>query len=221
MPKGKQHVVIKGVNEGLVFILSDKCDFDELIEELQHKITTTHQQILSGPEINVDIKLGRRVIAKAQEQQIRDILGQKGNLIIQSISTDRNESPDKEHTPPLKVIKGIVRSGQTISTEQSVLYLGDVNPGGTIISTGDIFVLGSLRGMAHAGVNGNEYAIIAASHLRPTQLRIADVISRPPDEWGIDEAFMEFAYLHSGHMEIDHMNQLHRIRPDRQIILGE
>lgn len=220
MPKGKQHVMIKGVKDGLVFILSDKCDFDVLIQELQYKITTTHQQILSGPESNVDIKLGRRIISEEQEQLIRDIVQQKGNLIIQSFSSDVNKNEELSGTPPLQVMRGIIRSGQTIRTDESILYLGDINPGGTIISTGDIFVLGSLRGMAHAGVNGNEWAIIAASHLKPTQLRIADVISRPPDEWGIEETFMEFAYLHSGHMEIDRMNQLHRIRPDRHFIMG-
>ena len=95
------------------------------------------------------------------------------------------------------------------------MLLGDVNPGGAIVSTGDIFVMGSLRGMAHAGVDGDEGAIIAASHFRPTQLRIADVISRPPDEWGIGETYMEYAYLHEGRMQIDKLSHLHRMRPER------
>ncbi|MNY62125.1 Septum site-determining protein MinC [compost metagenome] len=79
--------------------------------------------------------------------------------------------------------------------------------------------MGSLRGMAHAGLDGDEKAIIAASHMRPTQLRIAGVISRSPDEWGIEEAFMEFAYVKEGKMEIDKLHQLHRIWPDAPIKL--
>ncbi len=59
-----------------------------------------------------------------------------------------------------------------------------MNPGGTILSTGSIYVMGSLKGMAHAGRDGDESAVIAASLLKPTQLRIANIISRPPDEWG-------------------------------------
>ena len=34
----------------------------------------------------------------------------------------------------------------------------------------------------HAGADGNKEAIIAALNLQPTQLRIADIITRPPDE---------------------------------------
>ena len=46
---------------------------------------------------------------------------------------------------------------------------------------GNIIVLGALRGVAHAGSDGNRQAIVAAFHLQPTQLRIANVIARRPD----------------------------------------
>jgi septum site-determining protein MinC len=114
------------------------------------------------------------------------------------------------------MLYGMIRSGQTIRHDGKVILMGDVNPGGIIECTSDIYIMGSLRGMAHAGINGDSEAIIAASHLRPTQLRIAEVISRPPDEWGIEEAFMEFAYIRNGVMEIDKINQLLKVRPDRQ-----
>ena len=68
--------------------------------------------------------------------------------------------------------------------------------------------------MAHAGIDGDEQSIIASSHMKPTQLRIAGIISRPPDEWGIEEAFMEFAYLSSDQMKIDKIVNIHRVRPE-------
>lgn len=221
MAAAKHHVTIKGINDALVFILSDQCDFEQLLEELRYTIQTSHQQILTGPDIQVDVKLGKRSITEAEEQAIRELFETKENLIIQTISSDAPAPSDKRNDNELLVLKGIVRSGQTIIEQSPILYIGDVNPGGTIMSVGDIFVLGSLRGMAHAGFSGDEQAVIAASYLRPTQLRIADVISRPPDEWGIEEAYMEFAYLHDGVMEIDTITQLHRIRPNSQVIKGE
>jgi septum site-determining protein MinC len=48
--------------------------------------------------------------------------------------------------------------------------------------------------------------------MRPTQLRIADVISRPPEEWMTGDAAMEFAFLNEGRMQIDKLAQLFRIR---------
>ena len=98
---------------------------------------------------------------------------------------------------------GIVRSGQVLQVEGNLVFFGDVNPGGSIVAGGDIFVLGSLRGTAHAGKDGNRQAVIASSHFQPTHVRIADAISRPPDEWEISDAAMMFAYLKDEHMEIE------------------
>jgi septum site-determining protein MinC len=211
----KHYVTIKGVKDGLVFVLDDSCEWELLIKELNHKLEKTHQQILTGPIIHVYVKLGKRTADEQQKQQIRSIIGQKGNLLIQSIETEATQSNKlDESSSEIKVKKGMVRSGQTLHHDGNLLFLGDVNPGGTITCTGHIYIMGSLRGMAHAGIEGDESAIIAASHMRPTQLRIAGIISRPPDEWGIEEAFMEFAYIQSGKMEIDKLHHMHRLWPD-------
>jgi len=208
----KHHVTIKGVKDGLVFLLDDACEFDEVMKELQHKLEKTHQKILTGPIIHVYIKLGSRRATEEEKEQIREVIGQKGNLLIQSIeSAEEDPASDLVNLSDVKLLKGIVRSGQTLTQEGNILFLGDINPGGTIVSSGSIYIMGSLRGMAHAGVDGDEKAVIAASHLRPTQLRIASIISRPPDEWGINDAFMEYAYVKEGKMEIDKIHQLHKL----------
>src|SRR5699024_405626 len=43
------------------------------------------------------------------------------------------------------------------------------------------FILGELLGIAHAGMKDNNHAIITASFMNPTQLRIGEYISRAPD----------------------------------------
>ena len=48
-------------------------------------------------------------------------------------------------------------------------------------ATGNVIVMGSLRGIVHAGADGNKESVVAALNLQPTQLRIADVITRSPD----------------------------------------
>ncbi len=79
------------------------------------------------------------------------------------------------------LVQRTIRSGQAIHYVGNVVVLGDVNPGGEIIAGGNIVVLGSLRGIAHAGAQGNQLAIVAAFRLEPTQLRIANHITRAPD----------------------------------------
>ncbi|ACT03040.1 septum site-determining protein MinC [Paenibacillus sp. JDR-2] len=209
----KQHIMIKGVKEGLVFLLDDKCEFAVLLDELQYKLEKTHQQLLTGPLVHVHVKLGARQLGEDDKERIKSVIRSQGNLMVQSIESS-SAGQDGANTAPAgpHVITGIVRSGQTIEHDGDLLLAGDVNPGGTILCSGDIYVMGALRGVAHAGVNGRPDVIIAASLMRPTQLRIADVISRPPEEWMSGDAAMEFAYLYEGNMQIDKMTQLFRLR---------
>lgn len=77
-----------------------------------------------------------------------------------------------------------VRSGRRIVHEGAVVVAGDVNAGAEVIAGGDVVVFGTLRGLAHAGAQGDETARILAGSLRPPQLRIAGKIARSPEETG-------------------------------------
>lgn len=79
-----------------------------------------------------------------------------------------------------RVIFSTLRSGQKIETEHSIVIFGDVNSGAELIAGGDIVVLGTLRGVAHAGAYDETGGgrVIFSLNLQPTQLRIGAVISR-------------------------------------------
>jgi septum site-determining protein MinC len=213
-----KHVRIKGIKDGLVFLLDDKCPFEDLLSELRYKLEHSHQNILTGPIVHVDIKLGNRPVTEEDKEAVLEILKSQGNLLIRSV--EALEEPGESDPDALFMMSGMIRSGQVLHHEGNLLFLGDVNPGGTISCSGDIYILGALRGMAHAGVDGNQDAIIAASLLSPTQLRIADVISRPPDEWGTRESSMEFAYLSSGAMQIDKIHNIVKLRQGLNVFKG-
>jgi septum site-determining protein MinC len=211
---GKSTITIKGTKEGLVFLLDDKCDFAILLDELNSKLDK-HVQQFTGPIVHIFIKLGARQLEEEDKERIRSILRRQGNLLIQSIESDPPAvDPNLKPVPTIHTMTGIIRSGQTVEFEGHLLLLGDVNPGGTIRCSGDVYVLGALRGTVHAGKNGDEEAIIAASLMKPTQLRIAEIISRPPDEWTSAEPWMEYAFLREGAMAIDKMTSLSRQRKE-------
>lgn len=217
---GKTIITIKGVKEGLVFLLDDQCDFVELLDELSAKLDK-HVQQFNGPIVHIFIKLGARQLNEEDKERIKAIFRKQGNLLIQSIESDPPEvDPDAKAVPQLHTMIGMVRSGQTVEYDGHMLLIGDVNPGGTIRCSGDVYVLGALRGSVHAGTQGNEEAIIAASLMRPTQLRIADVISRPPDEWTSAEPWMEYAFLREGKMAIDKLTSLGRQRKEVMLFKG-
>jgi hypothetical protein len=76
-------------------------------------------------------------------------------------------------------ISRTLRSGASVRFPGDVVVYGDVNAGAEIEAGGNIVVLGSLRGLAHAGAQGESEAIVLAFDLRPAQLRISDQIYFP------------------------------------------
>lgn len=211
-PTMKPPVTIKGIRDGLVFILHDQCPFEEILADLENKVGGS--QLLVGPLIRVTILTGNRELTEEQKESVRKILATRGNLIIQAFHSDvEQESFVHEEIHPL-VYRGTVRSGQVVTHKGDIVVIGDVNPGGLVMATGNVYIMGTLRGVAHAGCTGDESAIIAAVYFQPSQLRIARVISRAPDsdQSAYEATEMEFAYLKEGKMAVDKMNELPMIR---------
>ncbi|MEC4852004.1 MAG: septum site-determining protein MinC [Jaaginema sp. PMC 1079.18] len=73
------------------------------------------------------------------------------------------------------------RSGIEVRHPGTAIVLGDVNPGSKIVAAKDVLVFGRLRGIAHAGANGDRACVIAALQMEATQLRIADTLARVPE----------------------------------------
>ncbi len=82
--------------------------------------------------------------------------------------------------PPLYT-EGTIRAGVEVRHRGTVVVLGDVNPGGSVVADGDILVWGRLRGTAHAGAQGNRQCRIMALRMEPTQLRLASQLARLPE----------------------------------------
>lgn len=112
-------------------------------------------------------------------------------------------SPSYAEGEPAQLVRRTVRSGQRIVSAGHVVVLGDVNPGAEVVAGGDIIVMGCLRGLAHAGAKGDETAVIAAIRLQPMQLRIANHISRPPDDDAHADMGPEVARVRDGVIVIE------------------
>ncbi|MDE6435116.1 MAG: septum site-determining protein MinC [Lachnospiraceae bacterium] len=73
--------------------------------------------------------------------------------------------------------KGTLRSGQALEAKDSLVIVGDVNPGATVIAGGNIVIIGTLKGSVTAGAYGNKDAFVLALSMNPIQIKIADVIA--------------------------------------------
>lgn len=92
-----------------------------------------------------------------------------------------SEEKGKVLAEPL-YLRTTVRSGIEIRHPGTVVILGDLNPGGSVIARGDILVWGRLRGVVHAGAQGNLKSAILALQMEPALIRIANLVARGPEK---------------------------------------
>lgn len=195
-------VVFKATVNGLILIMREEDDFESVLDQIEKKLASAGK-FFKGASISV--KYRGKKLTKDEEDRISGLMALKTGAEIKSFAEDLsgpsgirdNEYDDFTGKMQLKMMhfkginegmtkfhRGTVRSGQLVSYDGNLVVIGDVNPGGELRAAGNVVVIGSLRGIVHAGADGNKEAVVVALNLNPTQLRIADVITRSPDENG-------------------------------------
>jgi len=116
---------------------------------------------------------------------------------------NRTYSDDIEGDENTILIRKTLRSGQKFHYGGNIVVIGDVNPGAEVVATGNVIVIGQMRGVVHAGAGGDESALVMAFRLQPTQLRIANHITRPPDNEVSESIVPEIARIKDGVVTIE------------------
>lgn len=190
--------MLKGSRDGVAVIISERAPIEAAVRELRRKLaaagdffkgavfsfdpgerrlTPEERDILSATIQEFGIEL--RVVEKSPQAPAAG-----GAKAAPRASARAFRLGGEREDEEALLVRRTLRSGQRIEHDGSVVVMGDVNPGAVVMCTGDIIVLGALRGLAHAGAAGNTEAIVMAFRLEPTQLRIAHYISRAPDGVG-------------------------------------
>lgn len=209
-------VIIKGNKYGIIVVMSPDISFDELKELITEKFKESSKFF---EKAKMAISFEGRTLSNEEQKDILDIIGKNTDMQIVCVI---DNDPDKEElfqkTLEQKLMeldnntgqfyKGILRSGASLEFENSVVIIGDVNNGARVVSKGNIIVLGSLKGNAFAGATGNTNSFVVALDMRPTQIRIADVIARSPDKPVKDEVKeAKIAFLEDGNIYIEPLNK--------------
>ncbi|ALS74290.1 MULTISPECIES: septum site-determining protein MinC [Planococcus] len=218
----KNIVNIKGTNKGLLIQLNDMASYTEILDELKKKVS---DPALEG-DAEVQVQLANRHYSKAQLEEIKKVIHDNSKMKVIGTKCDVvtvEECNRMIAERQSETYVGIVRSGQVIKAKGDLVVIGDVNQNGRIEAGGNVYVLGRLKGFAHAGASGNKEAVIAASWLEATHLKIADELETMTDELDSlsEQPEMECAYLHtSGKIIIDRLQELRFLRPQISTFKG-
>lgn len=180
----KNPVVIKSFPDGLSIYLDSEMPFSELIQEVAFKFRESSRFFKDASMV---VSFEGRTLTDQEERQLVNTISANSSLHIVCIM-GKNEETNKNYVKALQRLsyhqqamenagqfyKGTLKDGQTLETEHSVIVLGDVYPGASIISNKDIIVLGGLYGQAYAGGNGDEGHFVVALEMSPEKLKIGD-----------------------------------------------
>ena len=208
-------LIIKDENfEHLQTISTELINFEKLVLDINNSKKNLNASLLafdkniSCTELNKirtalmksNIKLNR-IYTNSRETNI--------SAIHLKIKTDFNFLEKKKYHSNFEIKsnssdfthRGIIRSGEKISSNGNLIVIGDVNPGAQILAKGNIYVWGKLCGVAFAGTNGDENCFITSLYLNPLQLRINKTVAVGPKEKPIDH-YPEIAILDKGKIVI-------------------
>lgn len=198
----KEIVTLKGTKDGVKIILDENTAFDVLLNNILEKFKKTKsffsngncRMVFEGTHINESDRL-------TLENKVSELLTECDVVIeYTEDKKDNEQSAEKKIFTDInegytRFYEGTVRSGRLLQSEGNLVVLGDINPGSEVVAAGNIVVMGTVRGIVHAGCTGNRNAFIVALNLSPTQIRIADIITRPPDEDNRKKIVPEKAYV--------------------------
>ena len=193
-------IQIKGLRDGLLVSLGN-ASWDDLRAALMEQIET-RQSFFRGARVAIDV--GGQIFHVNELSELRDTLSERGvNLwavVSESPTTEKTAQllglatriskprPQEMTRPPAEEIGEAaamwigrtLRSGTRIEFPGNIVVLGDVNPGAEVIADGSILVWGRVRGVAHAGANGDQSAVVCGLDLSAGQIRIAGAATIPP-----------------------------------------
>lgn len=190
-------VTIKGKAGGILQLnISAAASFKEIKTALNEKLLR-HKKFFEGADQKVVIS-GKN-FSVAQKKEIIRLFEIDYNIVNvtfedemekrfkQALKAEKKEGAkaahdvktvSKEyHCAKSVFVNQTLRGGQRVECEGDIVVLGDVNDGAEVIAGGSIAIMGTLRGLAHAGATGRNDVVVAANCLMPKQLRISGRIA--------------------------------------------
>ena len=213
----KNPVVIKSFQNGLSIYLDEEMPFAQLLEEIAFKFRESAHFFKDASMV---LSFEGRSLSDQEERQLVNTITANSALNVVCIM-GKNDETNKNFVKALQKVsyhqqamenagqfyKGTLKDGQVLETENSLIVLGDVYPGASVISNKDIVVLGGLYGQTYAGGNGEEGHFVVALEMSPEKLKIGDFkykTSEKQSKWSIKPKIQpKIAYVENARVIIE------------------
>lgn len=186
-----QAVIIKSSKCGITLVLDAALPFEELLDEILNRFRESAKFFANaafaisfeGRELTdeekyriVDVITEHtdiQILCIVEEDEVRDA------VISQKIAA-RQQAAAGQSKITGTFYYGPLAEGERLETDESIVIVGDVPRGASVVSEGDVVILGALRGSAFAGMSGKQGSFIAALSFEPEAYNISGIYGDIP-----------------------------------------
>ena len=189
--KGREYVRdavrMKSNRYGITIYLDSKMPYEELLLAVKKKFEASAHFF---KDADMAVEFNGRTFTEEEELQMIETIEEASGVHILCI-IDKNDSAEKIHKRMLDesrdalhardgmFYRGTLRGRQILEAETSIVIIGDVEEGATVVSKGNVVVTGTIHGKVTAGADGNYEAVIAACHMGSGILKIGEIRLKP------------------------------------------
>ena len=176
-------VQIKSNKSGLTLVLDNKAPFQDICIAVCEKFAES-AAFFNGAKTT--LAFDGRELSETEKATLVECIEANCNLFIAYIQ-ENDEYKDRQTITSIakitaeaamnnaKIVVGPVFSDQEITSDTSLLILGDVKEGAKVSATGNIIVTGTLAGEAKCGIPNNKKAYIFANDYESGLFTIGDI----------------------------------------------
>lgn len=189
--KGREYVRdavrMKSNRYGITIYLDGTMPYGELLLAVRKKFEASAHFF---KDADMAVEFNGRTFTEDEELQMVETIEEASGVHILCI-IDKNDSAEKMykrvldesrnalHAEDGMFYRGTLRGRQILEAEKSIVIIGDIEEGATVVSKGNVVVTGTIHGTVIAGADGNYEAVIAARYIRAVRLRVGEIRLKP------------------------------------------
>ncbi len=200
---------------------SESSDSGEDETSKENEAEKSNQNEEKEITLRLTIHTGRSLWVEEEKEKMTTLIEKESDFIVEEYVSDvilRDEMEEIFDRRRLHVFTDNLRGGQMVEAPVDLLFLGNVQPGAELRAGRHIFIIGDFQGLAHAGVDGDDEAVIVANFNHEAQLRIGDKI-QINEQASTPHSGYSFAFINDLHVfEFQDIKEIKNIRSDIDII---
>lgn len=185
-----QTVIMKSSKCGISLILDAALPFQELLDEILKRFKESEKFFANA---SFALSFEGRELTEEEKHQIVDVITEETSIkilcimeedeirdaIINRKINEQQQRAREQQKVTGSFYYGSLVAGERLETDESIVIVGDVLQGASIVSQSDIVVLGTLTGSAYAGMSGSLGCFISALDFEPEKYNIAGIYGKP------------------------------------------